>query len=80
MKPELLRLHADREVRHWWFVGRRAVIAALAELGTIAHAHEPGEQGWCMLVPVAASNARIRSATCSGVPTRPARNPRFETE
>ena len=28
----------------------------------------------------ASSNARIRSATCCGVPTRPARSPRLETE
>ncbi len=28
----------------------------------------------------ASSNSAIRSATCSGVPTRPERSPRFETE
>lgn len=26
MKPELFQLHADREVRHWWFIGRRRVM------------------------------------------------------
>jgi SAM-dependent methyltransferase len=29
MGPELFKLHADREVRHWWFVGRRKILRAL---------------------------------------------------
>lgn len=29
MGPELFRLHADREVRHWWFVGRRHILRRL---------------------------------------------------
>lgn len=31
MRPELFRLHADREVRHWWFVGRRRILGALVD-------------------------------------------------
>lgn len=31
MKPELFELHADREVRHWWFLGRRHVMRAIVD-------------------------------------------------
>lgn len=29
MKPELFRLHAEMEERHWWFVGRRRIMQRL---------------------------------------------------
>ncbi|NND02542.1 MAG: hypothetical protein HKN91_07125, partial [Acidimicrobiia bacterium] len=29
MNRDLFELHADLEVRHWWFLGRRAVIGAI---------------------------------------------------
>lgn len=32
MRPELLRLHADREVHHWWFVARRRIVHALVDV------------------------------------------------
>jgi SAM-dependent methyltransferase len=31
MRADLFKLHADREVRHWWFLGRRRVILAMVD-------------------------------------------------
>ena len=65
MRPELLRLHADREVRHWWFVARRRIVSALVdELLPAGHDRLVIDIGCGTGANVAALS---RSRTCIGI-------------
>jgi SAM-dependent methyltransferase len=69
MGPELFKLHADREVRHWWFVGRRQI------LRTMVHELVPPGQGRLIIDVGCGTGANVAALAgeyeCVGIDVSP---------